>query len=233
MWSLMTPRGQVLAVPRLPAVLGSGSDADVRVPHESVAAQHARLTEGSAGTLRVEALSEDAVLGVGGKRVPRALLRDGDELVLGRVKFTLCAAAADMPAMQAARAAAAASSALGGSASLTAPTASAAPTARAASVASSASSASAAPVTPVTSTLAAARAAARGPLAAPQHVSAEPELLHRSKSLQFGKVEARRGLLAADLSQLPTGLRLLLIVGGLALAGGLMYGVMKLFGLFA
>lgn len=220
----MTPRGQVLAVPRLPAVLGSGSDADVRVPHESVAAQHARLTEGSAGTLRVEALSEDAVIGVGGKRVPRALLRDGDELVLGRVKFTLCAAAADMPAMQAARTAA------GASAALEAPTSFAA---RAAPTSPTAPGATVTPATQVRSAFAGLQAATRGPLAAPQNASAEPELLHRSKSLQFSKVEARRGLLSADLSQLPTGLRLVLIVGGLALAGGLMFGVMKLFGLFA
>ena len=32
MWSLMTTRGQVLAIPRLPALLGSGQGADVRVP---------------------------------------------------------------------------------------------------------------------------------------------------------------------------------------------------------
>jgi hypothetical protein len=88
MWSLRTPKGQSIAVVRLPAVVGSASDADVLVPHDSVAAKHARLAAGDDDGLLVEALG-DAVVGCGGRRVTRAVLQDGDELILGRLRFTL------------------------------------------------------------------------------------------------------------------------------------------------
>jgi hypothetical protein len=88
MWSLRTPRGRSLAVARLPAVVGSAREADVCVPHESVAAEHARLRAGEDGSLVVEAVG-DAVVGCGGRRVRIAALQPGDELILGRVRFTL------------------------------------------------------------------------------------------------------------------------------------------------
>jgi hypothetical protein len=74
----------------------------VRVPHESVGAQHARLSAGDAGDLLIEALG-DAVVGCGGQRVRRGVLHDGDELILGRLRFTVVdtgAEGASRPAAQ-------------------------------------------------------------------------------------------------------------------------------------
>jgi len=238
MWSLVTPRGQHLPVTVLPAVLGSGANADVRVPHESVAAEHARLTEGSAGTLRIEALSEDAIVGVAGRRVPRALLRDGDELVLGRVKFTLRTAAAPAAPTDSASPGATTSATTAGSPG---PTMSATTAARdGATTAGTRPGLPTAPIAPLASVPAPLqpriavprRPLAAGPAAAGRSAE-EPQLVKRGKTLQFGRVEARRGLLNADLSQMPAGQRLLLLLGGLALMAALGFGAMRLMGLFA
>jgi len=209
MWVLMTTRGQQLVIARLPVVLGNGPDADVRVPHESVIAQHARLSEGSVGTLRIEALG-DGIVGIGGRRVERSLLRDGDELVLGRVKFTL-RALTDRG---------------GAPAAPTPPAAPAPSTARAPSAPRMAQTAPEAPA------LRAAPASLR-PASLAAASPAEPALVQRKRTLQFSKVEARRGLLNADFSQLPTGQRVALVAGVLLLAGGLVAGVALLFRLFA
>jgi hypothetical protein len=59
----------------------------------------------------------------------------------------------------------------------------------------------------------------------------EPRLRRRGKTLQFKRVEARPGLLHADLSQLPAGRRALLVLGLLAVAAALAAGIGALIGL--
>lgn len=67
--------------------------------------------------------------------------------------------------------------------------------------------------------------------AAAARESEAPALTQRRRELQFRKVEARRGLLNADLSQLPTGQRLAVTLGVLLIAAALMAGVAWLVGL--
>lgn len=76
-----------------------------------------------------------------------------------------------------------------------------------------------------------ASAAAGAPAAAaPSAAAAEPQLKRRGKTLQYSKVEARPGLLHADLSQLSFGRRALVWVVVLVVAGALAAGVALLFG---
>ncbi len=165
MWVLTTTRGQEVLIARLPALIGSAQDADVRLPHESVAARHARVSASGSGGLRLEAL-DGAVVGVAGRDVERALVHDGDELTFGRVRLVLH----DMDA--------------------------------------------------------------KGTPAVVQPEDSVPEeLSSRRRTLQFSRVEARPGLLHADLSQLPLGQRALLWLGVLLVAGGLAYGIALLVGL--
>lgn len=89
MWTLKTSRGQRLALPRLPVVVGNDKGVvDVVIPHPSLAPSHARFAEGEDGGLAVKALG-DALVEVGGWKVSEAQLEDGDELVLGKVPFTV------------------------------------------------------------------------------------------------------------------------------------------------
>jgi hypothetical protein len=230
MWVLLTARGQQLAIPTLPAVLGSGPAADVRVPHDSVLAEHARLSEGSAGTLRVEALG-DGPIAAAGQRVERALLRDGDELVLGRIRFTLHASAERATASSAASLAAssaASSAAASAAASAASPAASPSVPPAASQRVSPSLPRGVSPAPPRPLSAAAGRAAT--PRAAAE-ADAGVELTQRKRTLQFSKVEARRGLLAADLSQLPAGQRWALVLGALLLAAALAAGIAFAFGL--
>ena len=71
-WTLRTSKGQAIPIRRLPGVLGSAAAADVRVPHASVQAAHARLSLDDEGALLVVAADAAAVLGVAGRRVQPA-----------------------------------------------------------------------------------------------------------------------------------------------------------------
>ncbi len=93
MWRLVTAKGKSIVVRRLPAQVGSDRGGDVVLPHASIAPRHARLTQDGPGSLMVEALDE-AVVGVGGKRVRRGRLTDGTVLVLGTVRLTVQAPSA-------------------------------------------------------------------------------------------------------------------------------------------
>jgi len=88
MWCLETRKGRVFVLAHLPAVVGSRAGADVLLRHPSIAPRHARFEQDDEGALHVEALDE-AVVGVERRRVRRARVRDGHELVLGKLAFTL------------------------------------------------------------------------------------------------------------------------------------------------
>ncbi|MHC5212080.1 MAG: FHA domain-containing protein [Planctomycetota bacterium] len=206
MWSLRTPKGQSLAVARLPAVVGSARGAGVRVPHASVAAEHARLRAGENGSLLIEAIG-DAVVGCGGRRVRRGVLRDGDELILGRLRFTLVRseAATDAHTAPSARAATA-------------------PSARASTAPKPRSAAASPPLTQRTGRT------ARRPAAGGR---APDELLvpRGVRELPTRRGPARRGLLHADLSQYSIGMRLVIVLVLLGLCGGLVVAISLAFGL--
>jgi hypothetical protein len=76
-----------------------------------------------------------------------------------------------------------------------------------------------------------ARPAAPGATAAPRPAPApEPELVRRTRGLPTrARPPARRGLLHADLSQLSGERRALLVLGVLAIAAGLAFGISALF----
>jgi hypothetical protein len=88
MWSLVTPKGRRFPIRGLPAVVGSGEGADVRLPHESIADPHARLHPGGGTGLRVEVLGE-GVVALDGQRVDGGTLGAGEEIILGRLRFRL------------------------------------------------------------------------------------------------------------------------------------------------
>lgn len=84
MWSLVTTRGQRVALRDLPAVLGRERGvADVALPHPSLAPRHARLEADGDGLL-IEAL-DDAPLEIDGWPVAGGRLAHGDDLVLGEL----------------------------------------------------------------------------------------------------------------------------------------------------
>jgi len=88
MWCLVTTGGRRVAIRSLPAVLGSDASADVVLPHDSIAARHALLAPAGDGKLSITAVA-DALIEVGGWRIAESVLAQGDELVLGRLRFTL------------------------------------------------------------------------------------------------------------------------------------------------
>jgi hypothetical protein len=88
MWRLLTSGGRFLSIASLPATLGSEAGNDLRLRHASVLPHHVRFSAGADGQLRVEAIGEAAVA-IGGRKVQRGILGHGDELILGRLRFTL------------------------------------------------------------------------------------------------------------------------------------------------
>ena len=88
MWTLETSNGKEIALARLPAMVGSASDADITLAHPSIEAVHAALSESESGQLQVAAIG-DAVIGIAGKRVERGVVAMGQVLVIGKVAFTV------------------------------------------------------------------------------------------------------------------------------------------------
>lgn len=89
MWRLRLADGRSLALPRLPARIGSAATADLRLRHDSIEAEHAELVEDGPGALRIRACSASAVVGIDGRRVTEGRLGAGEALVLGRLRFLL------------------------------------------------------------------------------------------------------------------------------------------------
>ncbi|RKY17193.1 MAG: hypothetical protein DRQ55_16360, partial [Planctomycetota bacterium] len=84
MWSLVTSRGQRVALKSLPCVLGSDREAaDVALPHSSISPAHARVEQQGDGLL-ISAI-DGAALELDGQAVEQASLAHGDTLIIGRV----------------------------------------------------------------------------------------------------------------------------------------------------
>jgi len=201
MWRLRTSGGRFLAIASLPATLGSEAGNDLRLRHASVQAHHARFAEAPDGRLAVEALDE-AVVGVGGKRVRHATLGDGEELILGRLRFTL-----ERVGEAGGQAAAAAEPTLEARGATARRQAGRARPARAGAGGRRA-------------------AAATGPSSGDEVISL------RDKTLRFSKQPERRGMLNVDFAQLSTGWKALIILALLAVGAGLLWGVSLLTGVF-
>lgn len=72
------------------STVGRGDDADIVIPEASVSRKHARLVPRTeAGTWKVVDLKSSNGLFVGGKRVASGIIRDGDTFRLGEVELRL------------------------------------------------------------------------------------------------------------------------------------------------
>lgn len=78
--------GRVFALKRNIVVLGRGDDVDVQIPDTSVSQHHARILSRSEGFEIVDLDSTNGTF-VGGKRVARSGLRNGDHVTVGSVQF--------------------------------------------------------------------------------------------------------------------------------------------------
>jgi two-component system response regulator AtoC len=73
--------------PAEPVPIGRDPASGVRVPDPSMSREHARfIFEGGSGNVRVEDLGSKNGTWVAGKRVERAIVRSGDEIVMGSVR---------------------------------------------------------------------------------------------------------------------------------------------------
>lgn len=214
------------------ATFGRSPECTVHLRDVSVSRLHARLElEGSRWTI-VDEQSRNG-LTVGGQRVPRASLTDGDEFTLGEVLLrfradSAPAASASAPAPPAALQAGAIAGRAANSddssielegdwsgATMSFP--GARPLAETASVPRDRSQPSTAPVSPPSS--AGQPAVARTPATA-----RPPATVDRSRAvLQYQRVAQREGLFNADLAQLPAWARLGLYVLAAAVAAGLFF----------
>lgn len=70
----------------LPAMVGRAEEAEVRIPHQSLDPEHARLVERD-GTLYVEDLGSESGVLVNRQKVTKSVLHSGDELRLGAAVF--------------------------------------------------------------------------------------------------------------------------------------------------
>jgi hypothetical protein len=218
MWSLRTPKGQVIAVARLPALVGSARDADVRVPHDSVAAEHARLSAGEDGGLIVEAIGE-AIVGCNGRRVRTGTLQAGEQLILGRLRFTLVRSEASEGTRAASR---------------PRPAATASPARPARTPAAPRKPANKPASSPARRalTLAASGTARSTRSATGPRTGGDDLLVPRSgRRLPTRRGPARSGLLHGDFSQYTISMRLLIVLALLGMCAGLVYGIGLLFGL--
>jgi uncharacterized protein involved in exopolysaccharide biosynthesis len=78
--------GQIFALKRSIVVLGRADDADVHIVDTSVSSHHARILNRSQGFEIVDLESTNGTF-VGGKRVTRSALRNGDRVTLGTVEL--------------------------------------------------------------------------------------------------------------------------------------------------
>ena len=88
MWFLVTHSGRRIALPSLPADIGSAPSAHVHLSDPSVAPLHARLLPGAATGLRLE-VCDGALVELDGWALTEADLRAGDELLVGTVTLRL------------------------------------------------------------------------------------------------------------------------------------------------
>lgn len=79
--------GRVFVLAHNTVFLGRAPEADVHVPDPSVSARHARIINGSHG-YEIEDLESTNGTFVGGNRITRARLTNGDRVTLGTVDFT-------------------------------------------------------------------------------------------------------------------------------------------------
>jgi FHA domain len=79
--------GRVFVLAYNTVFLGRAPDADVHVPDPSVSARHARIINGSQG-FEIEDLESTNGTFVGGQRITRVRLANGDRVTLGKVDFT-------------------------------------------------------------------------------------------------------------------------------------------------
>lgn len=204
MWSLVTRRGQRVALRSLPAVLGSGQgEADVVLPHPAIAARHVRVEELDGGqALQITAI-DGAELELDGQVTTSGRLSHGDELMLGPVALRAVSDAVTARAPEAV--APAADDELG---ELTVRT-------RAPPKTASGPSRGPAGGRP---------AAGRAREPAPRR----PDADRRGDVLSYSRTSDRRGLLHADLSQLSGPVKGLLVCVLLLLAAGLVWGLSTL-----
>jgi len=101
MWMLHTPEGAEFPftfriLPGNIRTVGRATGANFIVEAPMVSRVHCRLTAGAA---ELEVVDLDSTNGtfVNGQRVPRALLKTGDRLGVGRVELTVSRAADDVP----------------------------------------------------------------------------------------------------------------------------------------
>lgn len=79
--------GRVYVLAHNTVLLGRAPEADVHVPDPSVSARHARILNGSPG-FEIEDLESTNGTYVGGQRITRVRLSNGDRVTLGNVDFT-------------------------------------------------------------------------------------------------------------------------------------------------
>jgi predicted component of type VI protein secretion system len=202
MWSLVTSRGQRVALRELPCVLGSDREAaDVALPHGSISARHARV-EADGDGLVITAL-DGALLEVDGSTVEQARLAHGESLVLGRVSLRL----ADDQVRSAAPA-------------TRAPEPEAPDDEGGLVMRGQSATASAPPRS---------QGKLRAKPAAGRKGTAAPRERHRTtEPLIYSDQSAKRGLLHADLSQLSGSVKALMLVVLALLAAGLVWGLSEL-----
>jgi hypothetical protein len=203
MWSLVTSRGQRVALRELPCVLGSDREAaDVTLPHGSISARHARV-EADGDGLKITAL-DGAPLEVDGATVEQARLAHGENLVLGRVSLRL----ADDQVRSAAPAA-----------QKTEPEV---PDDEGGLVMRGQSATASAPPRSQ------GKAGARAKPAAGRKGAAPREHRRTTEPLIYSDQTVKRGLLHADLSQLSGSVKALLVVVLGLVAAGLVWGLSEL-----
>jgi predicted component of type VI protein secretion system len=201
MWSLVTSRGQRVALRELPCVLGSDREAaDVALPHGSISPRHARV-EADGDGLVITAL-EGALLEVEGATVEQARLAHGENLVLGRVSLRL----ADDQVRSAAPAA-------------QAPEPEAPDDEGGLVMRGQSATASAPPRS---------QGKARAKPAAGRKTAAPRERRRTTEPLIYSDQSVKRGLLHADLSQLSGSVKALLVVVLVVVAAGLVWGLSEL-----
>jgi pSer/pThr/pTyr-binding forkhead associated (FHA) protein len=78
--------GRIYAIKRNAVLIGRADEADVHIVDASVSSNHARIMNRSGGFEIVDLDSTNGTF-VGGKRVARSALRNGDQVTVGSVEF--------------------------------------------------------------------------------------------------------------------------------------------------
>jgi pSer/pThr/pTyr-binding forkhead associated (FHA) protein len=89
-WILKSNETTVRLPPGSVRTIGRTPIADFTIDEALVSRVHCRLTTDVSDQLIVEDLESTNGILVNGKRVDRAVLREGDVLTVGRVQFTVC-----------------------------------------------------------------------------------------------------------------------------------------------